>query len=522
MTGATVFSGGPILTMDDAPGASATAEVVVVHDDRIVAVGGDDLAARYPSAARVNLAGRTLLPGFIDAHNHLCIAALHPRFADLSAVTSMPELVDALAVQARREPEAEWIRGVGWNEERCGFTPTREKLDAIGFERPVVVVHYTYHQAVVCTRGLDALGLGASTPDPPGGEIERDAAGRPTGKLLERAWSIAQAASLRSFTDPDRWGDHIAARARALHRDGITAVHDAACPPEAAAVYRALARSGELPISILAMPHPLAILDEPGTAVLDGAPTGEGDEWMRVGPLKLFADGGVLPAVDVHYDGQPVRFGTVLPGLADGARRAVERGFRVAVHAIGNAGLDAALDACAAAYDGAPDGDARIRVEHAMLASFDQARRLATLGGVAVVQPGFVDHVGRSLGGFEPDDATWLPFATLRRAGAPIAASSDDPCAFHEPCRTSAFGAARRTATGAPVVPAESVPYVDWLRAYTAGAAYAGGQEDERGRLRPGLRADLVMLDGALDEHDPPVVEETWVAGTRVFARDSD
>lgn len=514
VTGTVLFTNGRILTMDH---GAAPAGAVVVRGERIAAVGGTELQHEFPDAEVVDLGDRTLVPGFIDAHNHLCLAALHPRFADLSQVGSLAEMGEALREQTRREPDAEWVRGVGWNESRCGFTPARADLDAIGLDRPIIVVHYSYHMAVVCSRGLDALGVGAATPDPPGGEIGRDAAGRPTGQLLERAWSAAQAASVRAYADPDRWPEHIAARARVLLRDGITAVHDAACPPGAEAAYAALARVRALPISVLAMPHPLAILDEPDGARLDGPPTGEGDEWLRVGPLKLFADGGVLPAVDVHYGGRPVKFGSVLPGLEDGARRAVARGFRVAVHAIGNVGLDAALDACARAYEGAGDVDARIRVEHAMLASPEQARRLAALGGVAVVQPGFVDHVGQSVGGFDPDDATWLPFASLAAARVPLAASSDDPCAFHEPCRTSAFGTLRRTTQGGDVSPSESLPYVEWLRAYTAGAAYAGGQEHERGRLRVGLQADLVVLDGELDARMPPVVAQTWVAGRCVY-----
>jgi predicted amidohydrolase YtcJ len=188
----------------------------------------------------------------------------------------------------------------------------------------------------------------------------------------------------------------------------------------------------------------------------------------------------------------------------------------VAVHAIGNAGLEAALGAFEATARRHPDGDHRFRVEHACLASADQLRRLAGLGGVAVVQPGFLHHLGGQVEGVHFDDAVWLPFGDMQRAGLTMAASSDCPCTFHEPLRTSAHGASRRTSSGAVLDPGQAVSFEDWLWAYTAGAALAGGQEHERGSIAPGLRADLVVLEGELDAHQPPVVAQTWVGGRQV------
>ena len=130
---ATVFSGGPILTMET---ATSTAEVVVTEGEQIVAVGAAALARRYPDAHRVELGGRTLVPGFIDAHSHLCIAALHPRWADLADVRDPDGLRAALTAQARAEPDAGWVRGVGWSDLDDGFTPTRADLDGLGLDGP--------------------------------------------------------------------------------------------------------------------------------------------------------------------------------------------------------------------------------------------------------------------------------------------------------------------------------------------------------------------------------------------------
>lgn len=510
----TVFTGGPILTMD---ATRPRAGALVVDGDRISAVGDAELAARHPDATRVDLRGRALLPGFIDAHTHLCIAALHPRWADLTGVSDGDELRTRLRAHAAAEPSVEWVRGVGWSDLANGFVPTRADLDALGLDRPVIVVHYSYHECVVSSAGLDALGIGRSTADPDGGLIERSSDGEPTGLLVERAFSAAHARSMRAYRDADRWADHIVDAARALLADGVTCVHDAACPPSAEREYARLARDHRLPVSVVTMPHDEALLSPLDAARLDGPPTGEGDEWLRVGPVKLFADGGVLPAIHGTFGGQPIAMGVVFDGLAAQARRVVERGFRVAVHAIGNGGLATTLDAFEDAARAVPDGDHRFRVEHATLADAAQIRRMAAVGAVAVVQPGFVHHMGGAVDGFELDDATWMPFGDLARAGVRLAGSSDSPCAFAEPLLTSARGVTRRTSRDTVIRPDQSVPYEEWLRAYTSGAAYAGGQEHERGRLAPGLRADLVVLDGPLDADDPLRVAETWVAGQRVF-----
>ena len=154
------FVGGRILSMD---GASPQPEVVVVDRDRIVAVGKRALLAAYPDARVEDLQGRTLVPGFIDAHNHLSIAALHPIWADLSAVTDLDGVRDALCAQAAREPAARWVRGTGWNEVTTGLLLDRHDLDALGLDRPVIVAHYTLHQCVVNSLGLDELGIGRTT-----------------------------------------------------------------------------------------------------------------------------------------------------------------------------------------------------------------------------------------------------------------------------------------------------------------------------------------------------------------------
>jgi len=511
----TIFSGGPILTMDR---AHPTPELVVVEHDRIVAVGDAELADRYPDAHAVDLAGRTLAPGFIDAHNHLCIAALHPRWADLGDVRTPEALRAALRAQADAEPQAGWVRGVGWSDIEDGFTPTRHDLDALGLDRPVIAVHYSYHECVVSSAGLDALGLSDTSPDPPGGTLGRSETGALNGVLYERAFSAAHERSMAPYRDPDRWADHIVDAANGLLREGIVSVHDAACPPSAEHVYRTLARHQRLPVSMVLMPHGEALLGPLDAPRLDGPPTGDGDERLRTGPVKLFADGGVLPAIGGHINGHPISLGLVFDHLEAEVRRVVEHGFGIAVHALGNRGAEATLGAFAAAARVRPDDEVLFRIEHATLLSGDQTRRMADLGVIAVVQPGFLHHMGGAVQGFQLDESNWMPFGELAASGVAIAGSSDAPCAFREPLLTSARGVTRVTSKGAVLDATQSIPYEDWLRAYTVDAARAGGQENDRGQLKAGLQADLVVLEGEFDPLHPPSVSETWVAGERVYA----
>jgi predicted amidohydrolase YtcJ len=202
--------------------------------------------------------------------------------------------------------------------------------------------------------------------------------------------------------------------------------------------------------------------------------------------------------------------------MAEHLLGASERGFRVAVHAMGNVGVQRAIEAFATAASVAPDDEHRFRIEHAGVASPTQARALAALGAIAVVQPGFVDHVGRQSGGVSFDEHAWLPFRDLAEAGVTLAASSDDPCAPFPPLWCSARGADRTTRDGHRFEADQAVDFAAWLHAYTAGSAIAGGQEGERGALVPGLRADLVILEGALEPTPPPRVVQTWVAGSPV------
>lgn len=514
-----IVRGGPIRTMDPARPAAAG---LLLRGGLVDAVTGDvrqvnRWAAQIPAVRELDLRGRTAVPGFVDAHNHLSIAALYPRWADLSAVADPGGLYAALAAQARAEPEAGWIRGAAWPGPAASLRVDRDLLDSFGFDRPVLVADMSLHAGVVDSRGLELLGIGTATPDPVAGLIARDGRGRPTGRLVERAWSAAHAASMADYLDPDRWGEAIVARGRALLAHGITAVHDAACSPQAEQVYRDLARADRLPVSVLSMPHPAAIQDADRLGErLAGPPTGEGNHRFRIGPVKLFADGGRDAAVSAPGDPHTLGAGIYFPDIAEWIPRIAERGFRVAVHAVGDYAVRGALAAFDQVARRDSDTDHRCRIEHAIRPRDGQLAQMAALGVVACVQPGLVRDYGDGVLARMPAETgeQWFPFRSMAEAGIPVAASSDDPCAPPGMLRAAIAGATRSTETGAVFGPGQRMSLADWIHASTAGAAYAGGQEHERGRLAAGLRADLVVLGG---DSVAPTVAETWRSGRRVF-----
>ncbi len=497
-----------------------TAEVIVISDGRIIDIGDAQLAKAYPTAVHHDIGGAMLIPAFIDAHCHLSIVALQPLWGDCSATRTIDELQQLLEQQARRKPQAEWIRADSWDELVTGLMFDRHDLDAVTGDQPAIVMHSTYHQCVLNSAGLENLGIGreAARRDP---LIVADDRGDPTGLVLERSAGRAHSASMRSYTDPDRWAEHIERRATHLLSLGITAVHDAACDPATEAVYATMARAGQLPISVLAMPHPDPFLTNAFGDRLDGAPTGSGDETLRVGPLKFFADGGAAPAFDVHLGGERLVMGYRHPDLLSELKLAVERGFRVGVHAMGNQGVADTVEAFRQASRVRRDDDHRFRIEHVGMASPALAREAVEVGAVGVVQPGFVEHVGRSAGEFQPDDASWLPFATLADAGLVLAGSSDDPCGPVNPLECARFGEHRRS-EGIVFGADQSVSTDDWLTAYTAGSAFAGGQEHERGSLTVGKVADLVVLGEQGDGPRELSVLETWARGRLVHVADDN
>ena len=515
----TAFTNGTILTMDR---KNPTAKTLIIRGGRIAGVGDDALLQDSSEIPVQDLAGRILIPAFIDSHNHLSsFACFFPAWANLIALTTRDAVFAAMDEHARNNPGTGWLVGFGWFDAQCGgIDLTRADLDCHYPDRPVVLIQATFHKSVANSRALDLMGIKQSTPDPRCGIIKRDEQGVPTGILIEQAQGPVFGTIMAA--DPGRHADLIEARARELLPFGITAVHDPGVTPAAEAAYRLLHEEGRLPVSVLMMPHGATVLDNNLGARLAGPVTGTGDEQLRTGPVKLFADGATAETVAfaMKMRGQVIRSGNYRDDFTDALCTATRHGFQTCIHSFGNATTDAVLDAYEQAAHEAPAGFVlRPRLEHVTLLSDPQIERLAALKGCVSIQPQFLVR-GEGMKRAPLDEGKWFAYGDLSRTGVVVSASSDDPGGFmdaRDPIRCSVMGATMSKGDGRTIFPEQVLPFEEWLWMYTAGGAWAGGQENERGMLREGLVADFVILEGGLDPAHPPRVDETWRNGERVY-----
>jgi len=496
-----------VLTMDD---SLPVAQALAVKDGRIVEVGGTDeiLWLREDEYEVIDLAGRTVVPGFVDPHNHFSIAALEVFWPDCRTADCVEELQRRLALAAGDAPAGEWIRGVGYDHTRLAGRrhPTRADLDAAVPDRPVLLVHYSHHQAVANSMALAAAGITRATPDPPGGEIARDKAGEPTGLLFERAIGAVETASRAGWEA--RFVDVARAATLRYAALGLTTIQDAAVTPAMARRYAEARAAGALAIDVGEVRVGSTGWFDPPDDAAPGA------------PVKLFADGGYRCAMRVGDRVSGFLF-YERDALAARVLAAWRSGRSVVCHALGNLGVETAVGAIEDALARDPAGRGRVRIDHAMFLDAALLGRLVDLGVWVVVQPSFIwDHGGRA-----PAPGVLLrPFATAHAAGLPQAFSSDYPCGENAPLLGIQAAVTRRTRLGEPSGPEEAVSAEMALRAYTLDAARAAGLDADRGALMAGKRADFLVLSDNPLECPPEAIKDiqvlqTWVQGVPIMVR---
>ena len=488
------------------------AQALAVKDGRIVEVGGTDeiLWLREGEYELIDLGGRTVVPGFVDPHNHFSVGAYDALWADCRPARTIADVQRALRDGAATTPSGEWVRAVGYDHTLLGVHPTRHDLDAAVPDRPAIAVHLTHHQCVANSRALEAAGIARGTPDPAGGEIARDKAGEPTGLLFERAMSAVETAS-RAGAET-RFVEVARAASRGYLALGITTIQDAAVTPSMARRYAEARAAGALGIDVVeTMVGARGWFERPD----DAAP----------GTLKLFVDGGYRCAMRVLRDGAPRTSGFLFYERAELAARLVaawRADHRVVCHAIGNLGVETAVSAIEEAVRAVPEGRDRVRIDHAIFLTAPLIERLAALGIWVVAQPSFLWDARRVPPPLAAPDGALLvrPFATAQRAGVRQAFSSDFPCGSNAPLLGIAAAVTRTSATGQVADPDEAMSAADALEAYTLGAARAAGVASLCGSLEAGKRADLVVLS------DDPLacppsgiasirIEQTWARGVR-------
>ncbi len=493
--------------------------------------GAEALAG--PQTERWDLGGKPVIPGMVDAHVHLLGLGQALRLVDLTGTTSYDEVIARVAERAKTAKPGEWIRGRGWDQNDWAVTefPTHDALSRAVPDNPVYLTRVDGHAVLVNAAAMRAANLTAASQDPSGGRIIRDAAGSPTGVLVDRATGYVgrvipadsrdemKAATLTAIAEANRWG--------------LTGVHDAGESEEVIAVFEELARAGQYNLRNYVMVRAdEAALDRlmargPRTALHDGR------IWVRA--IKISADGALGSrgaALLEDYSDEPGNRGLVTADsgyMRRVAAKALRSGFQVNIHAIGDRANRTVLDIYADALTEVPTADHRFRIEHAQILSYQDIPRFADLGVIPSMQ-----------GSHQTSDMYWVPnrigwnrsqgtyaWRSLLNTGAVIPNGSDTPVESANPLISFHAFVTRQDARGYPAggwFPAEKTTRQEALLSMTLWPAYAAFMEDVSGSLTPGKYADFVVLDQdimtvAEERILDTKVEMTVLGGKQVYRR---
>jgi predicted amidohydrolase YtcJ len=528
--------------VDNANGYTLNAQGDVVQfaslafDDagRILAVGAAaEVAAKAPQAKHVDMAGRTVLPGLIDAHGHVFGLGEMLTQLDLSATTSLPQALAAIRDHARANGEAKWVRGRGWNQEnwKLGRFPTAQELDGVVADRPAWLERVDGHAGWANGRALALAGITDRTPDPVGGKIVRDAAGHATGVLVDAAQGLIekvlpQPTEQEARTMLDRALDRMASV-------GLTSAHDAGIGVAQDRLYRDYADHGKLTARIYAMIGGTgADFDQ---LAQNGPLNTYGHDMYALRAVKLYADGALGSrgaALLAPYTDDPHSHGLLFHSNREidaMIAKAMKKGYQVNVHAIGDAGNRQILDTFAKEIPAHHGQALRHRIEHAQVVAPADIPRFKSIGIIPSMQPTHATsdkNMAEQRIGPERIKGAYA-WRTFLAQGSRIACGSDFPVEAPNPFFGIHAAVTRQDAAGNPIAgwyPEQEMSLKEAFRCFTLDAAYAGHQEKTLGSLEAGKYADFIVIDRDLfkispyDIHDIAVLE-TWVGGRQVYRK---
>ncbi|HEY6797539.1 MAG TPA: amidohydrolase [Kineosporiaceae bacterium] len=551
----TVFRNGHVFTAD---AARSWAQAVAVAGGRVVAVGGDDAVRPYLAGADevVDLGGRLLAPGFVDAHAHPVMGGLERGRCDLTGVHGAAEYLAAIGAYARRHPERPWILGGGWAMDAFeSGVPSGEALDAVVADRPVFLPNRDHHSAWVNSAALRLAGIGPDTPDPADGRIERGPDGAPSGVLHEGAMDLL--ARFLPADTQEEYDDGLREALRHLHSLGVVGWQDALVRvdggPGKASVHASYLRAQEEGWLTARVSGALwwnrgcplteipAQIDRLQAARREAEEAGDR---YRVHSVKVMQDGVVetftAAVLEPYLD--PCGHPTDNLGISFLDRDTLRQvtvaldaaGFDVHYHALGDRAVRDVLDAIEAAREANGPSSGRHHLAHLQIVHPDDVRRFRAVGAAANLQPLWACHDPQidvlTIPFLGPERTAWLyPFGDLYRDGATIVMGSDWPVTSPDPISGIHVAVnrvnAHAPADTAPLDGEQSLPLAAALAAYTAGSAWVNRVEHLTGTIREGMSADLVVLDR--DPFDGPRqhiglarVHRTYVDGLPVHLAD--
>lgn len=527
-----IFVNGHVLTGEL---GAQPATALAIRFGKVVAVGSDDDARAWatPDVEVVDLAGRTVAPGMNDAHCHPLYTgiAMHNIDAGTPPNRTVADIVARVAERARETPVGQWVQARGYDHARLDDQrhPTRHDLDPISPDNPVVVVRACGHIGVANSRALALAGIDRNTANPPGGTIDRDEHGEPTGVVREAGLKLVQ--DQIPAPTVEQMKDYLLLAGADFLSKGVTSWAEAGIwTPEHMRAYVELRNEGRLPVRTYLMMMIDETLDH---LIALGISTGFGDEWLRIGPAKFFIDGSIggrTARMSQPYIGEDDNLGLWMDDDLDAVKqrfvKAHKAGFQCCAHAIGDAAISLLLDAYEEALAEVPRVDHRHRIEHCSIIDYDLVQRIKRVGAVPI--PGttflyaFKDAYLQNLGRDRIRYAYGMN--TFYEHGIVAAASTDAPVVDTSAVLGLQTMMTRRTADGEVVWPEEAISLEEAVRAYTWNGAYASFEEDIKGSFAPGKLGDAVVFETDLSRIDPGEVggvrvDMTVVDGRVVYSR---
>ncbi|MFI6727428.1 amidohydrolase [Streptomyces sp. R-74717] len=537
-----IFTRGPVHTGDP---ARTRASSLAVTGERITAVGHDEVRELIgPNTEVIDLQGKLLLPGFQDSHIHAVFGGMELAECDLTGTVGVEDYLTLIRSYADAHPDRSWITGGGWSMESFdGGLPTRQLLDSVIPDRPVLLANRDHHGAWANTRALELAGLTRESADPFDGRIEREPDGTPSGMLQEGATALVS-----RIVPPSTPADRLAGLLRAqklLHSLGITGWQDALLGvfggrPDPSDAYLAAAREGTLTARVTGAlwwdrergAEQIAELLSQREQLSHGRFRARAVKIMQDGIAENFTAAMTTPYLDgcgcaTANSGlsfvDPVALRSYVTELD-------AHDFQVHFHALGDRGVREALDAVEAAVEAHGRRGNRHHLAHLQVVHPDDLDRFARLGAIANIQPLWAAHEPQmdelTIPFLGPERAAWqYPFGSLLRAGATLAAGSDWPVSSPDPIAGIHVAVNRmepEATDGRVFLPEQRLDLTTAVAAYTAGSAHVNGLDDT-GSLLPGHLADLVVLDRDIFTLPPEEIAEaqvlrTYVGGTLVHS----
>ncbi len=529
-----ILTGGNIITINP---AQPRAEAVAVKQGRILAVGSatDVDQVRGPRTKVLVLNGRTIVPGFNDAHNHMTIYGLQLQMAPLKypTIRSIPDVVQVLKERATTQQPGTWVMGAGYDNNKLaeGRHPNCWELDAVSSEHYVIIRHTSGHMCVLNSKALELVGISPDTPDPEGGHIDRNEKGEPSGLLQENAQELVRD---QFFPYPvNTIVEALQAANRVYLSEGITSQSEAGIGFHSNTellAYQEAIRQGKLNIrsNLMILVETLKEIDgadgENFFGLSQGIRTGWGNEKLRIGPLKIFSDGAITgrtAAMNDAFETDPGNVGFFATGeeqLRDFIIRGHFSGWQIAVHACGDRANSYILDCYEEAMKRLKRSDPRHRIEHCGIVNPQIIDRVKALGVIPVPQQHFIGELGDAFKvNIGPERARWCyPQRSYLDRGIPIPGSSDRPVVKGAPLLGIHDAVNQKTDSGEDYVPEEKITPEEAIRAYTIHSAYASFEENIKGSVEVGKFADFAILEADPTAVDPTEIAHIPIQGTMI------